>query len=88
MYESLEEIDKYLEYHEILETWKVLREGREEDSVSRKAFDPYIHKYRLFLNNKEGILFTLFSPTKRTRRYRQITPNCACYVRLLGKKKC
>lgn len=34
VYESLEEIDKYLEYHEILETWKVLREGREEESVS------------------------------------------------------
>lgn len=37
VYESLEEIDKYLEYHEILETWKILREGREEESVSIKG---------------------------------------------------
>lgn len=56
VYESLEEIDKYLEYHEILETWKVLREGREEESVSNNAFNIFKRvaiQIRLYGNQKD-----------------------------------
>lgn len=44
VYESLQEIEKCLEYHDILETWKVLREGREEESVSTNYFKRNINR--------------------------------------------
>lgn len=35
VYEELQEFDKYLEYQSTLDTWKLLREGREEENVRK-----------------------------------------------------
>lgn len=39
VYESLQEIDKYLEYQDTLDHWKLLREGREEENVGLPSSD-------------------------------------------------